>query len=234
MRDFAHDLSRVSIEIQMRIFFLLVLLANVATFAWLQYAEGRSSADAQIALLQISPDKVKLVKAGAVPPAANREKPALSAVCVEWGPIGAEDAARATAALAKLDLGNRLAPREAGDSYWVHIPPMKSRADAEKKANEVRGLGVTDFYIVQEPGPAQFALSLGVFKTEEAANNHLAQMRPKGVRSAIVVPFGVAATTFVIREPGDAVTMKLAEMKAEFPAAALKAVACADAQSAKN
>jgi hypothetical protein len=28
--------------------------------------------------------------------------------------------------------------------------------------------------------------------------------------------------------------MKLAELKAEFPAAALKAVACADAQSAKN
>ncbi len=234
MRNVAHDLSRVCIEIQMRIFFLLVLLANVATFAWLQYAEGRSSADAQIALLQISPDKVRLVKAGAVPPAANREKPALSTVCVEWGPIGAEDTARAAAALAKLDLGGRLSPREAGDSYWVHIPPMKSRADAEKKANEVRGMGIGDFYIVQEPGPAQFALSLGVFKTEEAANNHLAQLRPKGIRSAIVAPYGVAATTFVIREPGDAVTLKLAELKAEFPSAALKAVACAEAQSAKN
>jgi hypothetical protein len=38
----------------------------------------------------------------------------------------------------------------------------------------------------------------------------------------------------VIREPGDAVTAKLAELKAEFPAAALKAVACADAQSAND
>jgi hypothetical protein len=111
---------------------------------------------------------------------------------------------------------------------------MKTRADAEKKATEVRSLGITDFYIVQDAGPAQFALSLGVFRTEEAANNHLAQLRPKGVRSAIVAPFGAAATTFVIREPGDAATMKLAELKAEFPAAALKAVACADAQSAKN
>jgi hypothetical protein len=218
----------------MRLFFLIVLLANVGTFAYLRYADGRTGADTQIALLQISPDKVKLVKAGAVPPAANREKPPLSVVCVEWGAFGAEDAARAAAVLAKIDLGNRLSQRDSGDSYWVHIPPLKSRADAERKSNEVRGLGITDFFVVQEAGPAQFAISLGVFKTEEAANNHLAQLRSKGVRSAIVAPYGVTVTTFVIREPGDAVTMKLAEMKAEFPAAALKAVACADAQRAKN
>lgn len=218
----------------MRIFFLFVLLANVALFAWLNYAESRAGADAQIALLQISPDKVRLVQAGAVSAAANREKPPLSMVCVEWGPFAADELARGAAALARLDLGNRVTQREASDSYWVHIPPMKTRADAEKKANEIRALGITDFFVVMEPGPAQFALSLGVFKTEEAANNHLAQLRPKGVRSAIVAPYGAAATIFVLREPGEAATMKLAELKAEFPGAALKAVACADAQSAKN
>jgi hypothetical protein len=215
----------------MRTFFLLFFLANAATFAYIQYMEGRAGADTQIALLQISPEKVKLVKAGAVPPAANREKPPLSAVCVEWGPVAGDDVGRAGAALAKLDLGNRLSRRELGDSFWVHIPPLRSRADAEKKANEVRGMGISDFFVVQEPGPAQFAISLGVFKTEDAANNYLAQLRPKGIRSAIVAPYGAAATMFQIREPGDAVTMKLAELKAEFPAAALKAVNCAEAQS---
>ena len=215
----------------MRTLFLLFLLANVATFAYIHFVEGRAGADAQIALLQISPEKVRLMKAGAVPPAANREKPALSAVCVEWGPVSGEDVARAGAALAKLDLGNRISQRELGDSYWVHIPPLRSRADADKKANEVRGLGIGDFFVVQEPGPAQFAISLGIFKTEEAANNYLAQLRPKGIRSAIVAPYGAVATMFQIREPGDAVTMKLAELKAEFPAAALKAVNCAEAQS---
>ena len=101
----------------MRIFFLLGLLANLVMFAYIQYAESRGGADAQIALLQISPEKVKLVKAGAVPAAANREKAPLSAVCVEWGPVGSDDVARAVAALAKLELGNRLTQREAGDSY---------------------------------------------------------------------------------------------------------------------
>jgi cell division protein FtsN len=218
----------------MRLFFLLVVLANAATFAYIRYAESRAGADAQIAMLQISPDKVKLVKAGALPAAANREKPPLSLVCVEWGAFGADDAARAAAALAKLDLGERLSRREAGESYWVHIPPMKTRAEADKKANEVRGLGIADFYVVQDAGPMQYAISLGVFKTEEAANNRLAQLRPKGIRSAIVAPYGASTTTFVIREPGDATTLKLAELKAEFPEAALKAVACADAAGAKN
>ena len=88
----------------MRTFFLLFLLANAATFAYIRYVDGRAGADAQIALLQISPEKVKLVKAGAVSPAANREKPALSAVCVEWGPVTGDDVGRAGAALAKLDL----------------------------------------------------------------------------------------------------------------------------------
>jgi hypothetical protein len=218
----------------MRLLFLLVVLANVAAYAYIRYAESRAGADAQIALLQISPDKVKLVKAGAVPPAANREKTALSLVCVEWGPFDAGAAARAAAALGGLGLGERLMRRDAGDTWWVYTPPLKTRGDAEKMASEVRGLGITDFYVVQEAGSMQFAISLGVFKTEEAANNRLAQLRPKGIRSAIVAPYGGSNTTFVIREPGDATTLKLAELKPEFPGAALKAVACADGTGAKN
>jgi hypothetical protein len=182
--------------------------------------------ETQIELWQISPDKVKLVKAGAVPPAANREKPPLSTVCVEWGTFSADDAARAATALAKLDLGNKLSRRDIGETYWVNIPPQISRADVEKKADEVRKLGIADFYVVQDTGPMQFAISLGVFKTEEAANNHLAQLWIKGLRSATTASYGAATTTFVISEPGDTTTLKLAELKPEFPAATLRAVAC--------
>lgn len=218
----------------MRLLFLFALLANVATFAYVRYADNRAGVDSQIAMLQISPDKVKLVKAGAVAPAANREKSPLAAVCVEWGAFSAAETARAAVALSKLDLGDALSRRETGESYWVYIPPLKSRADTEKKALELRALGITDFDIVQEAGPAQYSVSLGVFKAEESAKNRLAQLRPKGIRSAVVAPYGAVTTTFVIREPGDAMTMKLAELKAEFPGAALKAVACTDAQGTKN
>lgn len=218
----------------MRTIFLFLLLVNMVTFAYLHYAGGRPGAEAQIALLQISPEKVKLVKAPPAVPAAANNKPPVPAVCVEWGPVIASDAAQAAAALAKLDLGNRLSQHDAAETYWVYIPPSKSRADAEKKAGAVRGLGITDFFILQGPAALEFAISLGVFKTEAAANSQLAQLRAKGMRSAVAAPYGATSSTFLIRDPDDAVTMRLAEMKAGFPSAALKAVACAEAQAAKN
>ena len=218
----------------MRTIFLFLLLVNMVTFAYLHYAGERPGAEAQIALLQISPEKVKLVKALPAVPAAVNNKPPVPAVCVEWGPVIASDAAQAAAALAKLDLGNRLSQHDAAETYWVYIPPSKSRADAEKKAGAVRGLGITDFFILQGPAALEFAISLGVFKTEAAANSQLAQLRAKGIRSAVAAPYGATSSTFLIRDPDDAVTMRLAEMKADFPFAALKAVACAEAQAATN
>ena len=213
----------------MRLFFLILLLANVAAFGYIHYAEGRVGADAQIALLQISPEKLKLRKPGT----AQRMQPTL--VCLEWGSFAADDTARAAAALSKFGLGDKLTQRDSGSGYWVYIPPFKTRADADKKAAEVKALGISDFSVMLDNDQWQFAISLGVFKTEEAANSYLAQLRQKGVRSAVTGSRGTAGNLFVIRDPGDAVAAKIAELKADFPAATLKATACADAlQASKN
>ena len=218
----------------MRTIFLFLLLANVLTFACLHYVGGRPGAEAQIALLQISPEKVKLVKTPPAVAATAGNTAAAPAACIEWGPVIAGDVARAAAALAKLDLGQRLSQHDAAETYWVYIPPLKSRAEAERKAGELRGLGVADFFVLQEPAALQFAISLGVFKTEAAALNQLAQLRAKGVRNAVAGPYGAKSSTFLIRDPDDAVTMRLTEMKAGFASAAMKAVACGEAQAAKS
>src|SRR3990172_9792955 len=98
----------------MRLLFLILLLANVAAFGYIRYAESRAGADAQIALLQISPEKVKLLKPGAKPSAEPGDKgaavvsqPQPLLVCLEWGSFAAEDVARAAAALARLELGDK-------------------------------------------------------------------------------------------------------------------------------
>ena len=71
------------------------------------------------------------------------------------------------------------------------------------KAAELKALGVGVLNVVQENDPSQFAISLGAFKTEEAANNTLAQLRQKGVRSAVAGPRGAKTSIFVIRDPRD-------------------------------
>lgn len=222
----------------MRLLFLILLLANAVAFAYTRYAESRPGADAQIALLQISPDKVKLLKPG-VRPAERKDKaapaqPQSSLACLEWGGFAAEDAAQAAAALTKLALGDKLTQRDSGDGYRVYIPPLKTKSDADRKAAELRALGITDFYIAQDNEQLRYAISLGTFKTEEAANNQLAQLRQKGVRSAVIGPRAVTSSVFVIRDPGDAIAAKIAELKTEFPSATLKAAPCAEAQTAKN
>jgi cell division protein FtsN len=224
----------------MRLLFLILLLANVAAFGYIRYAESRAGADAQVALLQISPEKMKLLKPGAPPPTERKDKaaapPALPAlVCLEWGSFAADDTPRAQAALARFELGDKVSQRESSEGYWVYIPPLKTRADADRKAGELKALGIGEYSVVQDASQWRFAIALGEFKTGEEANNSLAQLRQKGVRSAVAGPRGATSSTFVIRDPGNAMAAKIAGLKTEFPAAQLKATACADAQqAAKN
>ena len=53
-----------------------------------------------------------------------------------------------------------------------------------RKAAELKDLGVEEYFIVQEEGEHRWALSLGVFRTEEAARARLAALRGQGVRTA--------------------------------------------------
>lgn len=224
----------------MRLLFLFLLLANVAAFGYIRYVEDRASADVQISMLQISPEKVRLLKSGSPPPAERKDKAAAGAppqpglVCLEWGSFGVEDVPRAAAALAQFELSDKLLQRDSADGYWVYIPPLKTRAEADKKAGELKALGVAEFNVVEDDVQFRFAVSMGAFKTEEAATNHLAQLRQKGVRSAVVGPRGARRSMFVIRDPGDAVAVKIAGLKADFPAATLKATACAEPVAAKS
>lgn len=222
----------------MRLLFLILLLTNLIGFAYIRYAESRAGADEQIALLQISPEKVKLLKPRSKDKAAAAlpsSPPQPTRACLEWGSFAAEDAPRAAAALARFDLAGKLSQREVSDAgWWVYLPPLKTKVEADTKASEVKALGISDLYVVQENNQWRFALALGTFRSEEAANNYLAQLQQKGLRSAAVGPRSAISSIFVIRDPDDAIAAKIAGLEADFPNAQLTATACADAPAAKN
>ena len=155
-------------------------------------------------------------------------------MCLEWGGFSTEESARAGSALEKIGVTDRVSQRESGDTYWVYIPPLKTQAEIDKKASELKARGIADYSVVQDNDQWRNAIALGDFKTEEAANNYLALLRQKNVRSALAGPRSARRVTFVIRDPGDAAAEKIAAFKAEFPAAQLKVSTCADALTAKN
>jgi hypothetical protein len=188
----------------MRALFLLLLLANAGFFAWSRYlSPPETAADPAPLARQIEPEKLKIVAPSALPPPAP-PKPAATAPapppaaaappvtvspkCIEWGSFTLADAQRAEKALEPLALGTRLAQRRTEETagWWVFIPSQKTRQGALRKAAELKGLGVGEYFIMQEEGPLRWSLSLGVFRTEEAAQARLAALRQQGVRTAQV------------------------------------------------
>jgi hypothetical protein len=193
----------------MRMLFLLLVLANLAVYAWWRYV---SPADAGLDPLplarQIQPEKLNIVPSAelarqaakkaapvapapqAVAPPAAPAGPTATAACLEWGSFTLTDAPRAEKALEPLGLGGRVAQRRTDETagWWVFMPPQGSRQAALKKVAELKNLGIEEFFVVGEEGPFRWALSLGVFRNEDAAQARLASLRAQGVRSARVGP----------------------------------------------
>lgn len=186
----------------MRTLFLLLVLANVVFFAWSRYVSPPDAgADPAPLARQIEPERLKVVVPGEALPAApataplvapTTARPAAATVatvkCMEWGSFTLTDTPQAEKALEPLALGPRLTQRRTEEQahWWVFIPPATSRALALKKAAELKTLGIDEYFVVQDEGAHRWAISLGVFRTEEAARARLAALRAQGVRSAQV------------------------------------------------
>lgn len=174
----------------MRALFLLLLFANAAYFAWSRYiSPPDSAADPAPLGRQVEPEKLKIIAARDLPPPPPPKPPPVVATrCLEWGSFTLADAPGVEKRLEPLALGPRLAQRRTEETagFWVFIPPQPNRPAALKKAAELQGLGVEDYFIVQEEGANRWAISLGVFRTEESAQARLAALRQQGVRSAQV------------------------------------------------
>jgi hypothetical protein len=224
----------------MRAFFLALVLANLLVFAYAEFARENGAAR-QIALLQIAPERVRIVSAaGKAPAAADRASaPAKApAACLEWGVFAGPDVARAAAALARLGLPEGSVERAVTDAggYWVYIPPLKTKVEVDRKIGELKALGVTEFFVVQEATQWRNAISLGIFRSEEAARAFLATLRERGVRSAVAERREnfLKQIAFYVREPTPEAAKRLTLLQQEFPGSELKAGLCPGARAHKE
>jgi len=175
------------------------------------------------------------------PPASNPPLlPAISSpiatganaqICLEWGDFSGAELKPATAALSVMQLGNKLDKRQVDQviRYWVYIPPLKNKAAIQQKVAQLKARGIEEYFIVPDADPWRNAISLGVFKTQEAAQNFLDVLRTKDVRSARVgARVGKQkATIFILNGVSPATEARLASLKKDFPGSELKKVPCA-------
>lgn len=229
----------------------ILLLVNVIFFAVMQWG-GLMAADEQPAQAQppLHEEKISLLGApqgkpaealpasapavatpGPVPvdtPAPARQ----DALCMEWGEFSGADLARATAALAVLQLGDRLGQRqvEYDIGYWVYFPPLKDKAAVNRKIAQLKARGIEEYFVVSDAGQWQNAISLGVFKTREAAQHFLDELqRTKDVRTAQIGERAsqLKVTIFMLNGLDAKAAADLAEIQKDFAGSELKDVSCA-------
>ncbi|MCL2656215.1 MAG: SPOR domain-containing protein [Betaproteobacteria bacterium] len=143
-------------------------------------------------------------QATASPPAASASTPSLA--CVRWTGL---TLLQADQVVQKAKAGGMRATVEATGtptSWWIYLPPQADRAGAEKKAEELQRLGVKDYFIINESGPNQNSISLGLFKSEDAAKRMLEQLRRQGVQSAQVAPRGANGLKVEVSGPANLIT----------------------------
>jgi hypothetical protein len=206
----------------MRTAFFILMLANVAffAFAWLE-SGAEANGDAQIIGQQFNREKIRLLAPEQVSALTRkREPPKVATVCLEWGAFVGGDTARAGQALEPLGLGAKLTQRKQQDvaGFWVYIPQLASRQAATQKAGELKRLGVDDYFVVPDDPKWRNAISLGVFKTEEAAKARRDAVRAKGVKNATIGArdMQLSKTYFQVRETDSTLAAKLNELKQGF------------------
>ena len=218
----------------LKLIFALLVAANVALFAYGKGYLGQFSGnEREPARLQkqLNTDKLQLISASkaesaaaavAPPPPVPRDEPAAVA-CLEAGNFALADARKFEERLAPLELGDRQQrrnlPGQEASSYIVHIPPQASRAAAEKKADELRALGITNFFVLNDSSPLRWGISLGVFRTEAAAQAQLAALAKQGVQSARVAPrySGSKQVIYQFRDISEETRSRISKIVAKFP-----------------
>jgi hypothetical protein len=212
----------------MRTVILFLLLANLTFFAF-TLLDATPEGEARRLQEQVQPEKIKLLTPQQVAALGPAKVAALADVCLEWGPLTDADRGRALADLEPLALGKLLTQRriDTATAYWVFLPASPNRAEADRRAADLRARGVGDATVV-DAGPQRNTVALGSFQTEERAQARLADLVKLGAANAKMGPRQqvITNTVLVIRDPQAQVVARLRDLMAASPGTEAKVGGC--------
>lgn len=218
----------------LRALFFGLLLINVLLFALGLAGVGSGQrGDTSRLANQLSPERIRIVAPASQPaPAAPAAVPAASGApaepqasalaCHRWEGLSAEQAQRIAELAAGADLKADIVAQPVGEptSFWVHLPPAADRDILQKRVAELKQAGVSDYFVVQEKGPQQLAVSLGLFKTRGPANDLLERLRGKGIADARIEERGaITKTKLDLRGAAPALAAAVQKIATDLPEA---------------
>lgn len=203
----------------LRAAFLLLVLVNLWFFAWGRgyFGDVEEAREPKRLTSQLSPEKLRVVSA--VKPSVAPQ------ACRMLSGLSPEEALRLKTQAGEKAPGLELVVKPgqespAASTYWVLIPPLLNRQAAEKRLLELKRLGLSDATLMQEEGPGRFAISLGLFSSEQAAQERLKDLVKRGVKSA-QVQARKRPMQWLARGPAELLAKSLPELLSAFPAASI-------------
>lgn len=210
---------------------LLLLLANLAFFAWTQgWLDGvvgvhpHGDREPERLNRQVRPESIQILSPAAVRAAATTASgPATAAapVCLEAGPFATGAAVGAIAALQQAQPA--LPPGSWTDVkidrpgvYAVYMGRFANREALAKKEEELRRARVT-FEEVRDAPDLEPGFTLGRFEQRAAADRALEQLALRGIRTARVVEISAPGQVHMLRvdRADKALAAQLSALRAE-------------------
>jgi hypothetical protein len=184
-----------------RLFFFLLLFANLIFFAWTQgyFGQVDENREPQRLSSQLQADKLRVVGKAQAPAA---KKPDLA--CRTINGLNAAEAEALKTAMKTGGAGEAtIQPLVELKPHLVVITDLPNKAAAEKKAAELVRFGVTEQVPVALPD-GRHEIVLGAFASEAAASEFLAALVKRGIKSARVDSREVPAAKVRIEARGPA------------------------------
>ena len=206
----------------MRLLFFVLLLVNVMAFYFYSY-QDQTIGQNKPAQPELNAERIRL--ANSVPNGEKRSSTSETSTCWVWSGFKAETVDQARAALDSLALGDKLTQPAKAD-FWLYIPPLKNKQEAQKKLLELKSLAVVDGVIMEERGKWRFAISISANPTEEEATVRFNQLKEKGVKTAKILKRDTVGDTLMIKQIDEKTATTLSQLQTQFAETALKQVEC--------
>lgn len=190
----------------------------------------------------IQPEKLKILNAKDLEAMPKKETPTASpeaapvvvsgaaTSCYKWGNFTKTNLPAAQVVLVRLGLQSAViqeASAQEDRRFWVYYPPLKTAELAQQKAAEIKALGVSEIFIVQD-SQWRNAISFGLFQDEQLASALLTDLLAKGVKGATKAlrSPGKSLSSLLIKAVGADTALELHKIKPEFLGTDLVPAAC--------
>lgn len=174
----------------LRLTFWILLVANVVMFAATQtYTDSPKKPDEPQQLQPIEQEKIRLLPSAMISRESRptrpveAESPAETVACLEIGEFDTAGAKRFEEKIKGFMPASSIKqfhPRHAS-SYMVFLPPAENKKAAEIRINELQRKGISNYFLITNGTQFKNAISLGIFKKEDAAKNLVAELQKLGL-----------------------------------------------------